>query len=163
MENIYLMLDNLYWQTIYTQTICLQTFNFRHFAPLPVKACGMLGMSLFWFGGISRNKFLVQNSKKPSSRTTLPAQASPTQIRTAQMFNYTPSPTSQSKRKGMTNFISNILQFQIMWSRNSPFALISIGGIRHSKDPRFWVEQPNVNNTSKQSWVSDSNLKVVKK
>lgn len=40
----------------------------------------------------------------------------------------------------------------IMWSRNSPFALISIGGIRHSKDPRFWVEQPDVNNTSKQSW-----------
>ena len=47
-----------------------------------------------------------------------------------------------------------MLKFQIMWSRNSPFALISIGGIRHSKDPRFWVEQPNVNNTSKQSWVS---------
>ena len=43
---------------------------------------------------------------------------------------------------------------QIMWSRNSPFTLISIGGIRHSKDPRFWVEKPNVNKTSKQSWVS---------
>lgn len=40
----------------------------------------------------------------------------------------------------------------IMWSRNSPFALISIGGQRHSQDPRFWVEQPDVNNTSKQSW-----------
>ena len=41
-----------------------------------------------------------------------------------------------------------------MWSRNSPFTLISIGGERHSKDPRFWVEEPDVNNTSKQSWVS---------
>lgn len=40
----------------------------------------------------------------------------------------------------------------IMWSRNSPFTLISIGGERHSKDPRFWVEEPDVNNTSKQSW-----------
>ena len=43
-----------------------------------------------------------------------------------------------------------------MWSRNSPFTLISIGGERHSKDPRFWVEEPDVNNTSKQSWVSFS-------
>ena len=53
-----------------------------------------------------------------------------------------------------------MLKFQIMWSRNSPFALISIGGIRHSKDPRFWVEQPNVNNTSKQSWVSIQRIRI---
>ncbi len=49
------------------------------------------------------------------------------------------------------DYRTNLLQ--IMWSRNSPFTLISIGGERHSKDPRFWVEEPDVNNTSKQSWV----------
>jgi len=43
-------------------------------------------------------------------------------------------------------------QGPIMWSRNSPFMLISIGGERHTQDPRFWVEVPNLNNTAKQSW-----------
>ena len=41
-----------------------------------------------------------------------------------------------------------------MWSRDSPFALLAIGGERHIEDHRFWVEHPNVNDSSKSVWVS---------
>ena len=44
--------------------------------------------------------------------------------------------------------------FQIMWSRDSPFALLAIGGERHIEDRRFWVEHPQDNDTSKSDWVS---------
>ena len=35
-----------------------------------------------------------------------------------------------------------------MWSRDSPFALLAIGGERHIEDHRFWVEHPNTNDSS---------------
>ena len=35
-----------------------------------------------------------------------------------------------------------------MWSRDSPFALLAIGGERHIEDRRFWVEHPNTNDSS---------------
>ena len=41
-----------------------------------------------------------------------------------------------------------------MWSRDSPFALLAIGGERHIEDRRFWVEHPQDNDTSKSDWVS---------
>ena len=35
-----------------------------------------------------------------------------------------------------------------MWSRDSPFALLALGGERHIEDHRFWVEHPNINDSS---------------
>ena len=40
-----------------------------------------------------------------------------------------------------------------MWSRDSPFALLALGGERHIEDHRFWVEHPNTNDSSKSIWV----------
>jgi len=47
--------------------------------------------------------------------------------------------------------------FKILWLRDDPFELISIGGERHTLDQRYWAGSPDYNDSFKHYYVS-SNL-----
>jgi hypothetical protein len=45
---------------------------------------------------------------------------------------------------------------QILWLRDDPVELLSIGGERHTLDTRYWAGSPDYNDSSKRYYVRTS-------